>query len=223
VNSIEGGLQSGSLRQPGRDQNESAFSTILNELVQRVRGSLAAVLVDGQGESVDYGGVIDPFASRLAGAHWQIVLSETFPAPSPGRSWLAVGTLRRSYIACVLPEGYALVVILARTAAFARWDRAVAVCIADLCTEAGWTGMPLPEWFAVDVVCLPDGRPHAIRVDDGFGGLEILGVVATDLDPRERGWRVRLKTGAETTLVREAWGHWYADEPVSGRREPPPK
>jgi hypothetical protein len=173
------------------------------------------VLVDSEGEAVDYAGVLDPFSARLAGAHWRIVLNDAIRGGATGTLWIAIGALGRSYLAWALPDGYALVVVLTRTAAFARWDRAIQVCIAGLGDEAGWTGMRQPEWFAVNVAAHSDGRPFAIRLAERQRSLEILGIVANGLDPQERGWRVRLSSGAETTLVREVSGNWYADEPVS--------
>lgn len=214
MNSAGGGRERGRRIPQPRDQGESAFAPILAVLVARVRGALAAVLVDAEGEAVDYAGVLDPFVARLAGAHWRIVLNDALAGKAAGRLWLAVGTFQRSYIAWVLPDGYALVVVLTRTAAFARWDRAIQVCIAALASEAGWTGMRQPDWFAVRVTSHADGRPLAVRLNDRLRAVEILGVVANGLGPKERGWRVRLTTGAEATLVREVWGNWYADEPL---------
>ncbi|MGA2450191.1 MAG: hypothetical protein ABTD50_16070 [Polyangiaceae bacterium] len=215
MNSAGGGRDHGRRTPPPRDQGESAFAPILAAFVARVRGALAAVLVDAEGEAVDYAGVLDPFAARLAGAHWRIVLNDAMAEKSDGALWLAVGTDHRSYIARALPDGYALVVVLTRSAAFVRWDRAVQVCVAGLGAEAGWTGMRQPDWFAVRVTSHPDGRPLAVRLNDRLRAVEILGVVANGLGPKERGWRVRLTTGAETTLVREVWGTWYADEPLA--------
>ena len=43
--------------------------------------------------------------------------------------------------------------------------------------------------------------------------VEVLGAVM-GLPERERGFRVRLATGKEITLVREAGHHWYADERI---------
>jgi hypothetical protein len=36
------------------------------------------------------------------------------------------------------------------------------------------------------------------------------------LRPREKGFRVRLPSGAEMLLVRERLGRWFADERVEG-------
>lgn len=215
MNSAGGGRDRGRTVPPTRDQGESAFAPILGDLVARMRGALSAVLVDAEGEAVDYAGVLDPFSARLAGAHWRIVLNDALRDRPTGTLWIAIGAVKRSFIAWALPDGYALVVILTRTAAFARWDRAIQVCIAGLGSEAGWTGMRPPDWFPVNVTVHSDGRPLVIRSGERQRSLEILGVVANGLAPRERGWRVRLSSGAETTLVCEVSGNWYADELVS--------
>ena len=50
--------------------------------------------------------------------------------------------------------------------------------------------------------------------------VEVLGSLVL-ADARERGFRVRLDTGVEVTVVREAGGRWYADEaiPTASARE----
>jgi hypothetical protein len=49
--------------------------------------------------------------------------------------------------------------------------------------------------------------------------VEVLGALVT-----ERGFRVRLDTGVELTIVREAGGFWYADDalPIASARSAPP-
>jgi hypothetical protein len=43
--------------------------------------------------------------------------------------------------------------------------------------------------------------------------LEVLGrYLDDDLQPREMGFRTRVATGAEVTLVRERCGIWFADD-----------
>ena len=214
MNSADGGRGGGRPVPPTRDQGESAFAPILRALVGRVGGALSAILVDGEGEAVDYAGVLDAFSARLAGAHWRIVLNDLIRARANATLWIAVGALRRSYIAWALPDGYALVVVLTRTAAFTGWERALRVCVAGIAEEAGWMGIRPPEWFAASVATHADGRPVALCLGERELSLEILGVVAKGLAPEERGWRVRLSSGAEATLIREASGNWYADEPV---------
>jgi hypothetical protein len=190
----------------------------LLDFVARVPGAVGAVLVDTDGEAVDYAGRRDPFDLKLAGAHWQIVLRELLSLPSlrplgTPRA-VAVRGERRSFIVHALPDGYALVLLLGRRAGFAAATRAFEVCERALALEAGWPLMGRSSWFALQVVANRTGRPT--RVQDGTAEhrVEIVGRVA-GLARREEGWRVRLQQGPELTLVREPGGHWYADEPLA--------
>ncbi|HEY3819537.1 MAG TPA: hypothetical protein VGL81_20345 [Polyangiaceae bacterium] len=183
----------------------------------RVPGARAAAFVDRQGETVDYSGRLDPYAVRLAAAHWRIVLDEVNRQRSlQSARWLALRARRASYLVHELPEGYALVVVLARAAGFVGWRRAVAACAQALGEEAGWTLGGTP-WFPVQVMADERRRPSSLP--PGVGGrprpIEILGTIAGGgLARRERGWRVRFDTGVEATLVREPGGVWYSDEPL---------
>jgi hypothetical protein len=226
-----------------RDQQESAFTSILAALVGRVPGARAAALVDRDGETVDYAGDSDAFGLRLAAAHWRIVLGQAERQGSlQSLQWVAIRAARRSYLAHILPEGYALVVALSRAAGFAGWQRAVAACVRALGEEAGWRMASMPRaWFPLEVVCDDRRRPRAARIGARAHGIEVLGtLVPATLRPPlkagnnlrgkrearasrgERAWRVRFDTGAEATLVHEPSGAWYTDEPVD-RTETPRK
>ena len=209
-------------RVPGtqRDQHESAFAAILSKLVSRIPGARGAALVDSEGETVDYGGRAKPFDMKLAAAHWRIVLDEA--RASDGlrdvRS-IAVRAGRASYLLQALPDDYALVVVMMRSAGFNGWQRAVASCVHALGEEAGWkrdaSELP-PRWFPVTILRDERRRPAAVRADGRLHPLEILGTlqagVQTWLGPRERAWRIRFESGLEATLVREPGGACYLDE-----------
>jgi hypothetical protein len=49
-------------------ERDTAFTPILKELVESVKGSLGAVFVDGDGMSVDYFSNIDPYDLKVIGA-----------------------------------------------------------------------------------------------------------------------------------------------------------
>jgi hypothetical protein len=157
---------------------------------------------------------------RVAAAHWRIVLDESAAQPSMRRTrLLIVRATRQSYVVSALPDGYALVVVLARRAGFSGYERALSVCTLALGEEAGWTWDSLPKpaaWFPLDVLSDPRHRPRAFRDGDGLRPIEILGSIVNRAvaRPRERGWRVRVDTGLEAMLVREPGGTWYSDEPV---------
>jgi hypothetical protein len=214
---------------PLRDQRESAFASILSKLVSRVPGARAAALVDWEGETVDYAGGVDPFAVRVAAAHWRIVIDAAASQKALGcLQRLVVRAARRSFLVEPLPDGYALIVLLSRAAGFASpTTRALAACVRALGEEAGWTwprgGAP-PGWFPLDIVADDRRRPVAVRVAGQVHALEILGALVSGHEGRrarrERGWRVRFDTGMEAMVVRESGlprrfsGHWYSDEPI---------
>ena len=148
-----------------RDQDASTFAPILAMLVTRVPGAYAAALVDGEGETVDYFSVTDPFEVKVAAAHWRIVLAEiTERAAALGRPrGFVVRAARRSFVIRALPEDYALVLALRRRAGFSESPRAFEACIHALCREACWPSETAPEWFPVVVQCDRRGRPCTVR------------------------------------------------------------
>ena len=146
--------------------------------------------------------------------------AELIAAPQLGRarSILVRGT-KRSFLAWALPDGYAIVVLLRRRAGFAASPRALHACERALCGEAGWPIAPdLAPWVPVTVECNRRRRPLSVAHAWAAKGptvsheVHVLGALA-DMPVRERGFRIRLDSGAELTLVRESGGFWYADEP----------
>jgi hypothetical protein len=197
-----------------RDQHESAFTAILRELVRRVPGAVGVALVDVDGEAVDYAGRRAPFDIKIAGAHWRIVLQELAALRPLGEAqFLSVRASRASYVVRALPEGYALVLVFTRLAGFAGWARAVDAAAHALATEAGWRrGTLRSRWFAVDVTTDDRRRPRELRFAGKTQGIDVLGAVVGPFRRSEKSWRVRLDSGLEATLVREASGWWYVDD-----------
>lgn len=203
-----------------RDTEPTAFTHILETLIERVAGALAALLVDSLGETVDYAGRGDPFEMRVAGAHLQIVLRELGTVEWLGEPrWLVIRGALRSFAATALPDGYVLIVLLRPRAAFTLSTRALKVCTRALAQEAGWTtrevakseGTKQRSWFFTTVETDRRGRPT--HVGEKRMSVEVIGAVM-GLSVRERGFRVRTAEGGELTLVREPRARWYADEPV---------
>src|SRR5688572_10427998 len=100
--------------QRGRDQAATSFGGVLMRLCDNT-GAHGAALVDLQGETVDYAGIIDPYEIRVAAAEWRLVF--TVLAESRIKGWAATSELmiratKRSYAAFMLPEGYSIVVQL---------------------------------------------------------------------------------------------------------------
>jgi hypothetical protein len=208
-----------------RDNEASSFTPILFDFMARVPGAVGVVLVDIDGEAVDYAGRRDPFDLKLAGAHWQIVLRDLLALTALRQlgtpQALLVRGERRSFIVHALPDGYALVLLLGRRAGFTAATRAFEVCERALATEAGWPVVGRSRWFALHVVANRSGRPTRVRDGEAEYKVEIVGRVA-GLARREEGWRVRLQQGPELTLVREPGAHWYADEPLAALFPPAP-
>lgn len=199
----------------------SPFSSILADLVRRIPGTYAAALVDQEGETVDYSGKAEPFEMKVAAAHWRIAMAQILAEPHfVDFKWLVSRGVKQSFILYALPEGYALVLLLRRRAGFAPFTRPLSSCIRLLAHEAQWT---LPDmrardeesrgrdWVSVRVDTDRRHRPERVFGEVGGFAVEILGSIV-GLRRREKGFRVRLESGKELTLVRELGGFWYADE-----------
>jgi hypothetical protein len=203
-----------------RDQDASSFASILGELVRRIPGAYAAALVDVEGETVDYAGKADPFEAKVTAAHWSLVLREVGATRTLGAPrLLVVRGARRSFIAYVLPDGYSLAILLHPRAGFTSSMRALSWCERALCREAGWPPPTIRGWYPVAVECDRKKRPSKVCWNDAGGAadphpLEVIGTVVPS-GTREIGFRVRVDSGVEVTLVREPGGFWYADEPLT--------
>ena len=203
-----------------RDQYASRFSAILMRLCDAT-GAFAAALVDSDGETVDYAGMIDPFQVKVAAAEWQIAMR--FVRESPVPWWTSTQLLcfrggRRSFAAVALDEGYVIVVVLMRHSLTLSW-RALCEAVRDISNEAGLR-VPLAfraekeRWTRVEVRTAKTDprRPEALWRDGTWAALTILGHYQKSGAVTEVGYRARLPSGAEITLVREPLGRWYADD-----------
>jgi len=203
-----------------RDQSDSPFSAILSRLCEDC-GALAAALVDGEGETVDYAGLLSPYEIKVAAAEWRIVLAVVRESRLPGfhsASGMTIRALRRTFLIEGMPDGYAIAICLPRHA-FNVSRRALAQAVRELGREAG---LVLPEaraqvnWARIKVRT-PEGsrlvrRPDAIWLKDAWSPVTILGrYQARDLSGRELGYLARLASGAEVFLVREPLGVWFID------------
>jgi hypothetical protein len=202
-----------------RDQRASAFSAALLRLCDSV-GAAGAALVDAEGETVDYAGAMLPFDIKVAAAEFVVLLAllQSSRVPAwPGTRTVVVRAQKKSFFVHTLVEGYALVLQLPARA-FGVSHRGIAEAVRELCAEAG---LDLPEsasaggerWCRVEVRCEATDarRPRAVWLGGTWSPVEILGRWTADLGPREVGYRARLGTGAEVTLVRERLGRWYTD------------
>ena len=204
---------SGPRATPERDQEASPFSDILVQLC-RATGARCAALVDAEGETVDYGGTGDPFDIRILAAEWRLVLSHLQLSGKLGViEHLMVRARNKSFWVEALPLGYALVVQMGRRAASLS-PRALGQAKRDLCHEAGFSlARPSESWVRVVVEeeAGTSRRPVAMSLEEEELYVTVLGRVRSQAK-HEAGYRVRLSTGEERTLVREPLGHWYLEE-----------
>jgi len=211
-------------RRPPRDQAESPFNVILEDFLDVVRYARGAAIVDFEGETVDYAGVVDPFELRVAAATFGLVLADLRACRYLCHSdRIAVRMGKGGYMMCVLDESYSLLMMLRSLGTFAVSARLIAEFKSRILLEAGLPTPARSHWQRVEVE--PDvknARPERLRVvasvaegargvDDGWTPFEVLGSLVSTA-PRERGYRVRLRTGAELTLVREPTRLWFIDE-----------
>jgi hypothetical protein len=206
----------------GRDQRASVFSASLLRLCDGT-GAIGAALVDAEGETVDYAGLMDPFDIKVAAAECMVVLSLLRASPIEAlqrTDELLTRGAKKSYFVQALADGYGIVLEL-EPHCFSLSRRALHESMRELCAEAG---LSLPRavehdpepWWRVEVRCEPRDprRPTALWVKGTWSPLEILGRWTTST-PREIGYRARLPSGAEFTLVRETLGRWFADSAIA--------
>jgi hypothetical protein len=126
--------------------------------------------------------------------------------------------VHKSFGAVLLPEGYALVVQLLPHC-FRISQRALCEAIREICADAE---LEVPEahraqWtrIEVDESPAPHRRPRAVWVNGRWNPIEVLGrYVDSELVSNEIGYRARLASGAEVTLVREPLAQWFVDTAV---------
>lgn len=226
---------------PQRDTDATPFAAILGRLLGRVPGAYGAALVDLEGETVDYAGLVGSFDLRVAAAEVRLALDQISRAMPRGEGlWMVLRGARKSLVARELPEGYALVLLLRRRAGFTASRRAFAACERELAEEAGWRAPSFRErsdgrgrapradqavakldapWWPIEVEVDGRGRPRQVRTPRGQTlGVEVLGAIV-GLASGERGFRVRTQDGEEVTLVREARRCWYVDAPLAEARQ----
>jgi hypothetical protein len=207
----------------GRDQSASVFSAALMRLCDAT-SAVGAALVDAEGETVDYAGAIDPFDIKVSAAELMIVLSQlrqtTIPSWSNSDEFVIRGT-KKTYFVQALPDGYAIVIQLVRGSFTLSW-RGLHEAVRELCKESGLALPPSvarerEPWWRVEVRCQSKDkrRPTSLWVGGTWSAVEVLGRWSNPRAAREVGFRVRLPSGAELTLVRERLGRWFADTAIS--------
>jgi hypothetical protein len=81
------------------------FTPILDRMIGRIPGAYGAVLVDSEGETVDYAGLVVPYEIRVAAAYLQISMRQLEDVEHLGQpKFMIVRGSKRTVIARALPE-----------------------------------------------------------------------------------------------------------------------
>jgi predicted regulator of Ras-like GTPase activity (Roadblock/LC7/MglB family) len=126
-----------------RDRPESTFSLILGRFLQHHEEVIAAVLVDADGECVDYAAVCDPYDAKIFGA---ALLGTTAAITASSRrmgagapvQWVLEAT-RYDLLARRISDDFVLVVVLTAPGLKGHVLLAMAALAEALRTEAGLT------------------------------------------------------------------------------------
>jgi hypothetical protein len=141
-----------------RDMELSAFGQILLTLVRGLPGALAAVLVDDEGETVDYAGTLSAYDLRVVGAEGQLLMR--FKSAGSKVRQISTYAGSRMFLVRALFEGYVLVVV-ARTSATPSFPSlSLDAADYDLCAEAGYSSRA--TWRSIPVESNKDGQPTGL-------------------------------------------------------------
>ncbi len=201
-------------------QLRSAFTVILEGLCASSAGSLAAVIADEEGESVDLAlardsGAVSPavpaYLVKVSAAHWQIVMSQLNARAAAPIRQLWIEAAEHGYLVQRLHRGYVLVLLCRPRALTTVSWRALRQCEVELALEAGW---PVNDesatcWTRTRIKLDARGRPFAVW----FGGdwLTDLGLeeAAASGNGFERRYVAKAPRESSFALVREPTGLWY--------------
>lgn len=209
---------------PERDQAASSFALILEQLLDAVPFVRGACLFDSEGETVDYAGELEPFDMKITAATFQIVIAELRDCARLSITHeLCISTPKAGYVIRILDESYSLLLIVRPLGTFAVSKRVLEETEARVLDEAGMPITRVPEWYRVEVEAAPRvGRPRRVRPIAPIGAdnqdppwldVDVLGAVV-GLRSREKGFRIRLNSGLEVTLLRESRHLWFVDERI---------
>jgi hypothetical protein len=141
-----------------RDMELSAFGQILLALVRGLPEALAAVLVDDEGETVDYAGTLSAYDLRVVGAEGQLLMR--FKSAGSAVRQISTYAGSRMFLVRALFEGYVLVVV-ARTSATPSFPSlSLDAADHDLCAEAGYPSKA--TWRSVAVESDHEGNPTGV-------------------------------------------------------------
>lgn len=207
-----------------RDQVESTFTLLLRRLWFANVDVMAAVLVDADGECVDYCSSLPPFDAKVVGAHLRVVVddvrrfSERVGGAEP--SGIEIHGSERDLIARRLGDGYLLVVVVAATGTDQALLADIELTVDAIRREAA---LSTPSWDPAEELevqvrratgwefapraFVEEGRQHEIT--SVLGRWEEAGPLAGDTLVC---FRVQTAAGAELTLaydpIEKRWMRW---------------
>jgi hypothetical protein len=203
-------------RESKRDLRESAFTPILRRVFRQVPSVLAAVLVDYEGESIDYVSALDPYDAKVSAAHMHMLMA-LFRTSAARRicgepyALELVTSEREIWVRCAGDE-YGLVAIMEPGFDRLQMRDALAYASREFRTEVG---IETPSWDLIR-----PGLSVRVRSADGWeyapqgfwaGGVRrtITGVLGRWTEPAGSDgvelvcFRVRTQEGQELTLVHD--------------------
>lgn len=139
-----------------RDMGLSAFGSILESFVPEVQGLLAAVIVDDQGETVDYTGSLDPYDIRILAAEAQLLVR----AENAGIVRMTIFGAKKHIAVLRLFEGYLLVVATDAYVEDALCELALESAAYELAAEAGYERPP--SWRRMHIALDANGLPRSL-------------------------------------------------------------
>lgn len=205
-----------------RHEHETNFTLILRNFLRISDGAIGVVLVDYEGETVDYvSDVLDPFELKVMAAHFRLILQQveknSFTEKLAGMpSRLNIVTSQQTFMIHALPDGYALLMLLKPDAILHTIERPLNECIRALYVEAGWSAYKHSlQWHTIQVESDRSEKPIAIFLSENRWSVVIIGRVITGLQQGEIGFRVVVEnTDCECTLIRSFDEQWYSDFPI---------
>lgn len=125
-----------------RDMAPSGFCGILSRLAATAPGVQAAIFFDGLGETIDYYSCLDPYLTRLMGAHHGIIYGHV----ATTLAWLRLGVVEmveirsaeRTTLTVPVGEDCFLTVVVDGAELDAAFLDALVGCVAELKQEVGY-------------------------------------------------------------------------------------
>jgi len=117
-------------------EQKTGFYPILETLIREVQGARAAIFSDGEGESIEFCGDMDPYDIKVIGAYAAIILDQLSGRPDRAPELLVI-SCRRLTLCLRRVETYTLTLVLRRRTFAAGMDDAIERAVRKFIMEAG--------------------------------------------------------------------------------------